>query len=94
MLPLEARVVTLETIGVDLMGQRATSPDTASDKPGLEQPAWITAGRAGNTVTRGALPVPKDCGLENHPELGSVIFCDQQQVQLGTGARMVLRQGK
>ena len=93
-LPLEARVVTLESMGVDLMGQRVTNPDAVTDKPGLEQPAWITAGRAGNTVTRGALPVPKDCGLENHPELGSVIFCDRQQVQLGNGARMMLRQGK
>jgi hypothetical protein len=93
-LPLEARVVTLESIGVDLMGQRVANPDAPTDKPGLEQPAWITAGRAGNTVNRGALPVPKDCGLENHPELGSVIFCDQQQVQLGNGARMVLRHGK
>src|ERR1051326_4412184 len=78
-LPLEARVVTLESMGVDLMGQRVTNPDAVTDKPGLEQPAWITAGRAGNTVTRGSLPVPKDCGLENHPELGSVIFCDRQQ---------------
>lgn len=93
-LPLEAHVVTLETMGVDLMGQRMTNPDTASDKPGLEQPPWVTAGRAGNTVARAALPVPKDCGLENHKELGSVIFCDQQQVQLGIGARMVLRHEK
>jgi hypothetical protein len=93
-IPLQARVVTLESIGVELMGQRVSTSDTLPEKPGLEQPAWVTAGKSGGNVARNALPVPKDCGLENHEELGSVIVCDQQQVQLGMGARMVLKQGK
>jgi hypothetical protein len=93
-LALDARVVTVETFGLDLMGQRVGNPEEPTRSPGMEQPPWVTAGTSGNTVARGSLPVPKDCGMETDKEIGSVIVCDQQQVQLGMGARMTLRQGK
>ncbi len=98
-LALHAFPVTLESVGEEAAKRAApaerTDPmgSTSSPRnPGLEQPPWMTSGSS-SSAGRIQVPVPKDCGLEkaDDPALGSVLVCDQQQVALGPGARLILR---
>lgn len=96
---LRAVPVTLQSIGQEAAKRAAPAERTdpigstsgpANGRPGLQQPDWMVTG-SGAAASRVSVPVPKDCGMENDGALGAVFVCDNQQVALGPGARIVLK---